>query len=55
MIIGMGIFYGGIAQLIVGSFELKKGHTFIWSIFAFICIVINWDNIFHFNGADNIG
>ena len=28
MILGMGIFYGGIAQMIAGIFEIKKGHTF---------------------------
>ena len=28
MIIGMGFFYGGIAQLIAGIFEIKKSHTF---------------------------
>lgn len=28
MILGMGIFYGGIAQVIVGIMEWKKGNTF---------------------------
>ncbi len=28
MILGMGFFYGGIAQMIAGIFEIKKGHTF---------------------------
>lgn len=28
MILGMGIFYGGIAQLIAGVLESKKGNTF---------------------------
>ncbi|ACZ09825.1 Inner membrane protein yaaH [Sebaldella termitidis] len=28
MIMGMGIFYGGAAQLIAGSMEWKKGNTF---------------------------
>ena len=28
MILAMGIFYGGLAQVIVGSMEFKKGNTF---------------------------
>jgi len=28
MILGMGIFYGGIAQIIAGIMEWKKGNTF---------------------------
>jgi hypothetical protein len=28
MILGMGIFYGGIAQIIAGIMEFKKGNTF---------------------------
>jgi len=28
MILGMGIFYGGLAQIIAGIFEFKKGNTF---------------------------
>ncbi|NOY70171.1 MAG: hypothetical protein GXP53_11935 [Deltaproteobacteria bacterium] len=28
MILAMGIFYGGIAQIIAGIFEFKKGNTF---------------------------
>ena len=46
MIIGMGFFYGGIAQLIAGIFEIKKSHTFggtafcsygaFWMSFCFI-------------------
>jgi len=28
MILAMGVFYGGIAQLIAGSMEFKKGNTF---------------------------
>ena len=46
MIIGMGFFYGGIAQLIAGIFEIKKSHTFggtafcsygaFWLSFCFI-------------------
>lgn len=28
MIIGMGIFYGGMAQFVAGTFEIREGHTF---------------------------
>ena len=28
MILGMGIFYGGLAQIIAGIMEFKKGNTF---------------------------
>lgn len=34
MVIGMGFFYGGIAQFVAGCFELKKGHTFAGSAFV---------------------
>lgn len=34
MVIGMGIFYGGIAQFTAGIFEIKKGHTFAGSAFV---------------------
>jgi succinate-acetate transporter protein len=28
MILGMGVFFGGLAQLIAGTMEFKKGNTF---------------------------
>jgi succinate-acetate transporter protein len=33
MILAMGIFYGGIAQIIAGIFEWKKGNTFATTAF----------------------
>jgi hypothetical protein len=34
MILAMGIFYGGIAQLIAGAMEWKKGNTFATTAFC---------------------
>jgi succinate-acetate transporter protein len=34
MILGMGIFYGGIAQVIAGIMEWKKGNTFATTAFT---------------------
>ena len=34
MILAMGIFYGGIAQIIAGIFEYKKGNTFGMTAFS---------------------
>lgn len=34
MIIGMGIFYGGLAQIIAGVLEYKKGNTFATTAFT---------------------
>ena len=34
MIIGCGIFYGGIAQFVAGIYELKKGNTFSGTAFC---------------------
>ena len=34
MILAMGIFYGGVAQLIAGSMEWKKGNTFATTAFC---------------------
>jgi len=34
MILGMGIFYGGLAQVIAGVLEYKKGNTFGMTAFA---------------------
>ena len=54
MILGMGIFYGGIAQIIAGVLEYKKGNTFgtvaftsyglFWMSFVFLNLLPN--NIF---------
>ena len=40
MILGMGIFYGGIAQVIAGIMEWKKGNTFATT--AFISYGMFW-------------
>ena len=37
MVVGTAIFYGGIAQFIAGTFEIRKGNTFRWSILVIIC------------------
>lgn len=34
MILGMGIFYGGIAQVIAGAMEWRKGNTFATTAFT---------------------
>lgn len=34
MILGMGIFYGGVAQIIAGAMEWKKGNTFAATAFT---------------------
>ncbi|MBF0219938.1 MAG: acetate uptake transporter, partial [Gammaproteobacteria bacterium] len=34
MILGMGIFYGGIAQVIAGMMEWRKGNTFATTAFT---------------------
>ena len=34
MILGMGIFFGGIAQIIAGILEYKKGNTFGMTAFT---------------------
>ena len=34
MIIGLGIFYGGMAQFVAGIYELKKGNTFSGTAFC---------------------
>jgi succinate-acetate transporter protein len=33
MVLAMGFFYGGIAQIIAGIFEFKKGNTFAVTVF----------------------
>jgi len=47
MIIGMGVFYGGIAQLIAGMKESKKGNTFGATAFTsygafWLSLVVAW-------------
>jgi hypothetical protein len=48
MIIGMGIFYGGIAQIIAGILEYKKGNTFgttaftSYGLFWLSFVALNW-------------
>lgn len=34
MMLAMGFFYGGIAQIIAGFFEFKKGNTFAVTVFT---------------------
>jgi succinate-acetate transporter protein len=48
MIIGMGIFYGGLAQIIAGILEYKRGNTFTttaftsYGLFWLSFIALNW-------------
>jgi succinate-acetate transporter protein len=48
MIFGMGIFYGGIAQIIAGLLEYKKGNTFgtvafsSYGFFWLSFVALNW-------------
>jgi len=48
MILGMGIFYGGIAQIIAGIMEYKKGNTFgttaftSYGLFWLSFVALNW-------------
>jgi len=48
MILGMGIFYGGIAQIIAGLLEYKKGNTFgttaftSYGLFWLSYVALNW-------------
>jgi succinate-acetate transporter protein len=48
MILGMGIFYGGIAQIIAGVLEYKKGNTFgttaftSYGLFWLSFVALNW-------------
>ncbi len=49
MILGMGVFFGGLAQLIAGTMEFKKGNTFgqaafmsygaFWLLLVFLLII----------------
>ena len=49
MILGMGVFFGGLAQLIAGTMEFKKGNTFgqaafmsygaFWMLLVFLLII----------------
>ena len=60
MIMSMGIFYGGIAQLIAGSMEWKKGNTFGMVAFSsygafWLTLVFIWvAPVFGLPAADNI-
>ncbi len=48
MILGMGIFYGGLAQVIAGVLEYKKGNTFgttaftSYGLFWLSFVALNW-------------
>lgn len=48
MVIGMGIFYGGMAQIIAGILEYKKGNTFgttaftSYGLFWLSFVTLNW-------------
>jgi len=48
MIVGMGIFYGGLAQIIAGILEYKKGNTFgttaftSYGLFWLSYVALNW-------------
>ena len=48
MILGMGIFYGGLAQVIAGIMEYKKGNTFgttaftSYGLFWLSFVALNW-------------
>ena len=49
MILGMGVFFGGLAQLIAGTMEFKKGNTFgqaafmsygaFWLLLVFLLLI----------------
>jgi hypothetical protein len=48
MILGMGIFYGGIAQIVAGILEYKRGNTFgttaftSYGVFWLSFVALNW-------------
>lgn len=48
MILGMGIFYGGIAQILAGMLEYRRGNTFLttaftsYGFFWLSFVAINW-------------
>jgi hypothetical protein len=48
MILGMGIFYGGIAQIIAGMLEYRRGNTFLttaftsYGFFWLTFVALNW-------------
>lgn len=60
MIMGMGIFYGGLAQLIAGSMEWKKGNTFGMVAFTsygafWLSLVFIWAApVFNLPAADSV-
>jgi len=56
MILGMGIFYGGLAQVIAGILEYKKGNTFgmtaftSYGLFWLSFVALNWLGVEEFAG-----
>lgn len=53
MILAMGIFYGGIAQIIAGIFEFRKGNTF--GVTAFISYGMFWLSLVALIVAPKVG
>ena len=53
MILGMGIFYGGLAQVIAGIMEFKKGNTF--GTTAFTSYGFFWLSLVFLLIAPNLG
>jgi len=54
MILGMGCFYGGAAQIVAGVFEMKKGNTFAATAFLSygffwlcLCVVVGAPSTWH--------
>ena len=43
MILAMGIFYGGIAQIIAGMMEFRKGNTFATTAFLSCLLLYSHD------------
>ncbi len=62
MILAMGIFYGGLAQIIAGLMDFKKGNTFgalafssyglFWESLVFLVLMNKWG---WWNPQDNLG
>src|SRR5512144_1917919 len=60
MILAMGIFYGGIAQIIAGAMEWKKGNTFGTTAFTSyglfwlsLVVLINMPKVVSINAPDS--
>ncbi len=57
MILGMGIFYGGLAQIIAGILEFKKGNTFgttaftSYGLFWLSFVALNWLGVANVAGS----